>query len=661
LLLLILIACIHRWAPGRVPQHVVAMKNQADPMLGGSGGSAQPSHHCTDCICCILFAVAIAAWGVCFGYGQTNGNIAKMYHGINSTNGICGVSAGVEDKPLLYWCANLVAGVPTVTTDAATGVQTTVTSASYPSLTDASPPVCVAACPGDTTLTATIDAATLATIPVPECAVFGTGVTGYKTVNIFDRYCLPDVAQYPALADNLDSVSSGQMGSKASEAMTSMQSVGNAWVVLVVVFVAAVIMGYAYLVLLKCCAEPVLLVTIAISILGFAAMGAYLWLNAAQLRDTAVENAQMPDDVTNNIEQASKTMAICCWVVSATLLCLLVCFFSSINMAAKCVEAACHAVWDVHMLLLCPLLKALIKGIFFIVIIYGFLLVWTTADPVGGADGVSRDFVHNELELGIIALYTFCSLWVLCFLNALYEFIVAYMVADYYYSPIVDGWKHVECCFPMVEALHLGLFTHAGSLAFGSLLIAILQFIQKVVEYAEKKNREGLNNAVVSMVLAAVLCCVGCCKEIIEHINRNAYIDIAIQGTDFCTAAKNAIKMIIDQGGAMAILNGATWVFSIFGEVLITLCSGALAYVIVTHGSYADMTDSASSVPDPTAVTIVACLIGFVVALGFMNVFDMASDTMIYCVGYDRNSGKNYKSYAPYPLQDLLDDHRHLG
>merc|ERR1719401_155049 len=113
----------------------------------------------------------------------------------------------------------------------------------------------------------------------------------------------------------------------------------------------------------------------------------------------------------------------------------------------------------------------------------------------------------------------------------------------------------------------------------------------------------------------------------------------------------------MDQLGAMAILNGATWVFTIFGTILIAGLCGGTSYFVVTQPHFADMTNTTTYVADPTAVLVASCLIGGVTALAFMHVFDMASDTLIFMVGFDRKSGKNYREYAPYPLQDLFDDH----
>jgi len=246
------------------------------------------------------------------------------------------------------------------------------------------------------------------------------------------------------------------------------------------------------------------------------------------------------------------------------------------------------------------------------------------------------------------------------YVNALYQFVVAYIVADYYYAPFHDdGDKDVDQCGALMEGMYHGTVTHSGSLAYGSLLIAIIEFLQKCLEYAEKKNQEGGGNACVSCLIGTALCCLSCVKSIIEYINKNAYIDIAISGTDdFCTAGKNAITVITANMGTMSILHGATWVFSIFGSMLITFLTTLITYFVVGTGSFANVDGRGSdgAVPDKVVVCIAAAFISMGVSFCFMNVFDMSADTLVYCVGYDKEIMRSEPSTAPDLLRELWAD-----
>ena len=81
---------------------------------------------------------------------------------------------------------------------------------------------------------------------------------------------------------------------------------------------------------------------------------------------------------------------------------------------------------------------------------------------------------------------------------------------------------------------------HFGSLAFGSLILAIVQFLELMVE-AFKKQAEatGGDNKCVQCLTNFLRCCLACVERIVEFINKTAYIQIAIRGKSFCYAAKD--------------------------------------------------------------------------------------------------------------------------
>jgi len=84
-------------------------------------------------------------------------------------------------------------------------------------------------------------------------------------------------------------------------------------------------------------------------------------------------------------------------------------------------------------------------------------------------------------------------------------------------------------------------------------------------------------------------------------------------------------------------------------------CAG-FTYAISSHSTFAD-SQSQFYVSDPVAVMAVSMCIAFVVALCFMNIVDMASDTLLYCYGVDMQSGKESSGHAPHGLAELVQSH----
>ena len=87
---------------------------------------------------------------------------------------------------------------------------------------------------------------------------------------------------------------------------------------------------------------------------------------------------------------------------------------------------------------------------------------------------------------------------------------------------------------------------HTGTLAFGSLIIAIIKMIRLMLQYVQDKLEEkGADNPVVKVILCLCKCCFWCLEKFMKFINRNAYILTAINGTNFCKSAKDAFSIIL--------------------------------------------------------------------------------------------------------------------
>mmetsp|Transcript_102922 Transcript_102922/g.266069 ORF Transcript_102922/g.266069 Transcript_102922/m.266069 type:complete len:630 (-) Transcript_102922:102-1991(-) len=588
-------------------------------------------HTCTDVPCCLIFVVSLVAFGFLFFSAVREGDVRRLFHGIDSEGKICGVDSPVEDKNYLYWCSH----------------------ANFAELSQGNfklgQPVCVETCP------------TGSSADVSACFSTGgeTNTEAYATTAFLERYCIPSESSLRGLAGHITSTYLDDLDTTFTEGLSS---VPVGWPVILATFGVAVLLGYVHLSLLRCCAKLLLWLSILGTILVLGAGGFYLWANAGKLSNRIPDGVNLPEQATEHEGQVTRVVAILCWVLAGVAACVACCMHSSIDAASACIQVACSAIFDMPSLLLAPVLKAVAKVVAFMVLLYGFLNLYSMGEVVtsGLGDGVHRHFAHSNKQLLILFLYVLMAYWILCFMNALYQFMVAYAVAQYYYEPHdEDGDKMVEGCCVAWEGFHVGISFHSGSLAFGSFLMAFLHALQKACEYAEMKNKEGGDNKVVSCVLCVCGCCIGCLKEVVGFINKSAYIDIAINSSSFCTAARSALAMIVELAGAMAILNGATYVFAFFGSALITLISGAFAILACRVGPFADPT-SKYHIDAPLPVALVSMCVAFLVSLAFMHVFDMASDTLLYCYGVDLHSGKGGHT-APHELRELVENHGHGG
>lgn len=119
------------------------------------------------------------------------------------------------------------------------------------------------------------------------------------------------------------------------------------------------------------------------------------------------------------------------------------------------------------------------------------------------------------------------------------------------------------------ESLHLPVLRsygrafryHFGSLAFGSIILAFVQFLQVIVEVikgqVEKANRgESAANKCVTCCVDCMRCCLACVERIVQFINKNAYIMIALSGKNFCAASKEGFEVVWSNPLRYAVVGG---------------------------------------------------------------------------------------------------------
>lgn len=68
---------------------------------------------------------------------------------------------------------------------------------------------------------------------------------------------------------------------------------------------------------------------------------------------------------------------------------------------------------------------------------------------------------------------------------------------------------------------------HLGSVALGSFIIALVQFIRVIFKYLEMYLRTHKGKCVECM-LKCCQCCLYCFEKILKYVTRNAYIEIGM-------------------------------------------------------------------------------------------------------------------------------------
>lgn len=259
--------------------------------------------------------------------------------------------------------------------------------------------------------------------------------------------------------------------------------------------------------------------------------------------------------------------------------------------------------------------------------------------------GYSMGTVNQMDVLKYMQLYHFFGLlWTNQFIQAIGVTTIAGAVCAWYWEEDKED-MHSS---PVAQALKRAVLYHLGSIAFGSFIVATIQFLRFMLAYLDKKSK-GLQDAnmLIKIAFKAVACLLWCFEKCVKFINKNAFILIAMMGWNFCRATKNAVVLITKNVKQIGTTNMIGTLMMYMGKVCIAFMCGIAAFGVLSIPSQKAQLES---IMLPVLVTI---MVAYFVATAFLEVYDMAIDSILLCFCLDRanNDGSDEK---PYFMGDSL-------
>uniref|UniRef100_A0A8C5DLC8 Choline transporter-like protein n=1 Tax=Gouania willdenowi TaxID=441366 RepID=A0A8C5DLC8_GOUWI len=242
----------------------------------------------------------------------------------------------------------------------------------------------------------------------------------------------------------------------------------------------------------------------------------------------------------------------------------------------------------------------------------------------------------------------FLFFWCANFVTALGQVTLSGAFASYYWA-----YKKPDDipAYPIFSSLGRALRYHTGSLAFGSLILSLVQVIRVLLEYLDHKLK-GANNKCAKFMLSCMKCCFWCLEKCIKFLNRNAYIMIAIYGKNFCTSAREAFFLLMRNIIRVAVLDKVTDFLLFLGKLLIVGIVGIFSFFFFS-GRIRAVEDAAPSL-NYYWVPILTVVVGsYLIAHGFFSVYAMCVDTLFLCFldDLERNDGS---AERPYLMSESL-------
>jgi len=165
----------------------------------------------------------------------------------------------------------------------------------------------------------------------------------------------------------------------------------------------------------------------------------------------------------------------------------------------------------------------------------------------------------------LLVYHFFGLLWTTNFIQGFFTMCIAGAVVIKYFS--ADKSRAVTGSF-VLESFKTTLLKHMGSVAFGSLIIAIVQMVRAILAYLDHKSKDLQNkNVLIKYLFKCLACCLWCFEKCVKYVSTNAYILVAMKGKSFCSSAVEAVGIIIRNIARVGTLNTITTFLFVIGKV----------------------------------------------------------------------------------------------
>jgi hypothetical protein len=236
-------------------------------------------------------------------------------------------------------------------------------------------------------------------------------------------------------------------------------------------------------------------------------------------------------------------------------------------------------------------------------------------------------------------------LWINAFMVAFGQCSIAGAVGGWYFADKDAKWKS---SFVGV-GVKTTLMHHLGSVAFGSLIIAIIQLLKYYVLYMAKQA-EKAHNQILKNILLVLAYCIWCFEKCAKFLSKNAYIQIALLGKSFCGAAMDAFWLIFRNCGRIAAAGLISPVINLFGFITIMVGNTFLGYILVTNAFPTELSS-------PYGCMFIYAVEGYLCGKLVMNVFGIAVDTVLQCFVAEEELGGQSEN-TPQELKAFLAENK---
>uniref|UniRef100_A0A8C8JE48 Choline transporter-like protein n=1 Tax=Oncorhynchus tshawytscha TaxID=74940 RepID=A0A8C8JE48_ONCTS len=359
----------------------------------------------------------------------------------------------------------------------------------------------------------------------------------------------------------------------------------------------------------------------AMVVLGSLAGTSILWWLYIDHRLTEAE-------MTRDNAQALLVYAIAATVFTVILLLLMLFMRKRVALTIALFHVAGKVFIHLPLLTLQPFCTFLALLLFWMYWGLVLLFLGTTGNPVQNEEtGLTEFRLTGPLQY-MTWYHAVGLIWISEFILACQQMTVAGAVVTYYYTRD----KTRLPVTPILSSVLRLMRYHLGTVAKGSFIITLVKIPRLMLMYVHNQLKGKVK-------LACLL---------------NAYAATAINSTSFCTSARDAFVILVENALRVAAINAVGDFVLFLGKILIVTSTAFAGVLLLNYQrDYAEW----------VLPLIIVCLFAFLVAHCFLSIFEIVVDVLFLCFAIDTkyNDGTPGKEfYMDKALMEFVENSRKL-
>lgn len=313
--------------------------------------------------------------------------------------------------------------------------------------------------------------------------------------------------------------------------------------------------------------------------------------------------------------------------------------FLRIRRAIGVIEESTKALQAMPQILILPVALAaflILFGAYWVVVA---LYLFSYGQPE--IDDFAVVYNMSKWTRGIFAYHIFGGLWVSQFLISMEYLMVAGAVASWYWRP--PKKKRFVVGLPVSQAILRTIVFHTGTAAFGSLIVATIEFIRIMFERGVRELKFAvMNNRIAKAIVWFVRIILWVFEKMVKYINKHSYIQTAIYGTSFITSSMQAFELITKNAVQLGVLDTLSTIIFIIAKFSVAIITAGGAYAIAAKTTFLNVGEEV--IYSPLFVAFISFIIAYFIASVFVTILEVAVDTVLQCYLIDNQVCTSDKS-----------------